>query len=228
MDEIPTSEAQDLKPEENQVVSPKHKSSKRPLLVLLVVLLIAGVSFGVWYWQQRKIDDLNQQLIASKNTQQAPAAPADPVEVHLVGPIESSFTVALPDAWVFGVCPDTEIIFLAPSADKLGKCNSESFGTVSISKVSGDVREPETAFADASVYGSVSYEVVTVNGVPGVKVGYTLLDNGILGYPPVNTKTVRYTLFKDGNSYVMGYQQQPGDTDYRAVFEDIATSFATP
>lgn len=227
MDEIPTSEAKDPKPEENQVVPPRHKSSKKPLLVLLVILLIAGASFGVWYWQQRKIDDLNQQLIAAKNAQQAPAAAADPVKVRLVGPIESSFTVALPDAWVFGVCPDNEIIFLAPTKGKLGKCNSESFGTVSISKLSGDAREPETAFADASVYGSVSYEVVTVNGVPGVKVGYTLLDNGILGYPPVNTKFVEYTFFKDGSSYVMVYHQQPGDTDYEAVFEAIATSFAT-
>lgn len=228
MDEIPTSQDNESQPQESQVVTPKQKRSKKPLWVLLVILLVAAAAAGAWYWQQRKIDDLEKQLSVASSSQQTKEAPTDPVEVHLVGPVEASFSVELPDAWVFGTCADTEIVFLAPSADKLGKCNTESFGTVSISKVPGDVREPETAFADAAVYGSVNYEVVTLDGAPGVKVSYTVLDSGELGYPPVNTKMIRYTVFKDGNSYVIGYQQQPGDTDYAAVFEDIANSFATP
>jgi len=65
-------------PVEQTTTSPAKKpksNSKKVLLVLLVVMLLAASLFGVWYIQQRKINDLDQQIndLTSKSAQE----PAD-------------------------------------------------------------------------------------------------------------------------------------------------------
>src|SRR3990167_3101234 len=116
--------APDTKPYE--VVGPKKKRGKQALLWLLILLLIGGAGSGAW--------DYNQQIKQLQEAAKADKAPEkEIVKVQVVKSADNSFSVEAPVEWLSGTCEDSTIVFLAPSADLLGKCATEYFGIVSMS-----------------------------------------------------------------------------------------------
>ena len=215
--------APDTKPYE--VVGPKKKRGKQALLWLLILLLIGGAGYGAWYYQQQNIDDLNQQIKQLQEAAKADKAPEkEIVKVQVVKSADNSFSVEAPVEWLSGTCEDSTIVFLAPSADLLGKCATEYFGIVSMSKTPGDNRSAEGDFADETLYSDVTFAAVTVNGVEGVRVSYTNVGEFEVG-PLAGTKAISYQLFDGTSTYMISYSQQPSDPDYSEEFETITQSF---
>ena len=150
------------------------------------------------------------------------------VILDLVGPDSGGYKVEKPTDWVTGSCEDNpDIFFLAPTTDLLGKCQTEYFGTVSVSKIDGDVRRTEEYYAADDYYRSPAFTAVTVDGLPGYRVSYSIALESELGYPPVGTFEYFYNLYDavDNVTYKIGYRELPSDTDYQPKFIEIAESF---
>jgi len=198
------------------------------LLIILLLLVIAGIVFaGLNVWNSRKTTKEDPITGSSSVTKETPEPPA-PAPTR-VAPTSEAFEVTLPDGWVDGRCEDSaDIVFLAPTADLLGKCQTESFGMVSVSRAEGDQRRTEESFMADDYYGSTTYEAVTIDDLPGYKVTYTVATETELGYPPVGTYEAMYHLYDaDSNkTYILGYRQFEGDPDHKATFATIAESFA--
>lgn len=208
-----------------QVVGPKKHRSKKMLMWLLILLLIGASGYGGWYYQQQKIDDLNLQIKQLKEAASQPTeAEQDVVRVQLVRPADKSYSVEAPLDWLSGTCEDSAVVFLAPTSDLLGKCATEFFGMVSISKQPGDNLAVEADFSDDSIYSDVSFTSTSINGVNGVKISHTQVGAFEVG-PVAGTKTISYQLFDGTNTYIISYSEQPGWPDHSDDFELIAQSF---
>src|SRR5687767_8185087 len=115
-------------PQKYEVVGPKKPRGRKFFKFLLILLLIGLVGGGVWYWQQQKIDDLNQQLkdqkeAADKKAKESGQKSAEVERVQVVRPPDNSYSVEAPVDWFTGNCE--ELVFLAPTEDLLGKCATE-------------------------------------------------------------------------------------------------------
>lgn len=195
-------------------------------IILLILLLLAILGFAGWrIW---KADDSGSEPPAtSESSPETDAAeePAEPEPTYAMPP-SGAYRVEQPDGWVKGTCADSsDLLFLAPSNDKLGTCNSENGGTVAISKNNGDVSQPESYYTSNAEYGSVSYGTFTADGITGYKVSYEIVAESILGYPPVGTEQTQYTLFDGTNSFVIVYTRLPGHADVSATVQALAESF---
>lgn len=188
------------------------------ILALILALVIGLVGWRVWAMRSDKATDTS----TAKTAEEEEPAPA----VTYVQPPSEDYRIALPDTWVSGSCPDTpNLLFLAPTADKLGKCNSESGGTVSIGRNDGNTGYGEDYYTSDDYYGDVVYTAVTIDGIEGYKVAYTVATETELGYPPIGTQVVQYVLFDGTNTYQVTYTRFSGDPDLSAQAQAIAESF---
>lgn len=193
-----------------------------PLILILLILLLLALGFAAWRVLGSDSDKPSDSSESTSTTKETPDEPA----VTYAKPISEAYQVVQPDAWVKGTCPDNpDLLFLAPSSDKLGKCQTESFGTVSVTKNAGDSTNNEEYYTGDDYYGSVSYSAVTIDGITGYKVGYTIAGESELGYPPIGTKQVLYVLYDGTNTYTIAYGQMAGDADHAATAQAIAESF---
>ncbi len=192
-----------------------------PLLIILLVLLIALLGFAGWkVWDNNRN---NQKVAESSETAVVEE------DVAIIQPASGLYGVALPAGWVTNTCSDgVDILMLAPNEELLGACNTESFGTVSITANEGDGRESESVFVDDPMFSDVTYNSdINVNGLPGVKVSYTVAEESLLGYPPVGTHIIMYQLYDstNGQTYIVAYRQLPDQPDNTAIFTEIVESF---
>src|SRR5688500_10534002 len=94
-------------PQKFEAVGPKRPRSRKFLKFLLVLLLLALVGGGVWYWQQQKIDDLNQQLkdlkkAVEEKSKESGDKEAEVVKVQVVRPPDNSYSAQAPLDWLTG------------------------------------------------------------------------------------------------------------------------------
>lgn len=187
------------------------------ILGLVLILVIGLVGWRVWAMRSDKAADT-----PAKITEKTAAEP----ELNYIQPPNEAYKVALPDTWVNSSCPDTpDLLFLAPTIDKLGKCNSESGGTVVVTRNDGNTGYGEDYYTESDYYDSPVYTVVTIDGIEGYKVAYTVGSDDGLGYPPIGTQVVRYVLFDGTDTYSINYTRFAGDPDESAKAQFIAESF---
>ena len=193
------------------------------IILLVLILAILGV-IGWRVWESSKTDD-SATPSASSNSKKKSTDKGITTFTY-VKPVSESYRVALPTGWVSGTCADnTEILFLAPTTDKLGKCSSESGGTVAVSKNSGDIGHNEEYYTSDDYFGSPVFTPITIDGITGYKVSYSVATDTELGYPPVGTQIVHYSLFDGTNTYTLTYNRFAGDPDLTATVQTLAESF---
>lgn len=190
-------------------------------LILLLILLLLVIGFVGWrVWDARS----NEDTSSTSAPVEKDATPAD--EVVTVRPPSEGYQVTLPDTWVSSTCADTpDLLFLAPTEDKLGTCNSESGGTVAIARNDGNIGYGADYYAADPYYGDAVYTPITIDGIAGYKVSYSVATETELGFPPVGTQVVQYVLFDGTHTYTTTYTRMSGDPDLTTEVQTLAESF---
>jgi len=210
----------------NDKTSAKHPKLKIVLLILASLLLLSTAAYAGYKYaksDEKKSDKTSELKSSSERKDEG-----TDVTAEMVGPDSGDYEVELPTDWVTGSCADNpDIFFLAPTTELLGKCQTEYFGTVAISKIEGDQRRTEEYYVADDYYGSPAFSAVTIDSLPGYRVSYSVATEGELGYPPINTFEYVFDLYDatDDVTYKIAYRQLPDDDDYQAHFVAIAESF---
>jgi hypothetical protein len=195
-----------------------------PLLVILILLLLALIGFTGWrVWSASNTDTDSAPAASSPaTTDKIETGEEAPPALERISTASDSYSVALPSGWVHATCEDTDILFLAPSEELLGRCNSGSFGAISISRSAGDSRAEGDPRSDPTAT-DVSVTDVTINRQPATKTSYTVGGDGAM--VAVGTRFVSYRVFYEGNTYTLGAQQAPGGTSYATELDAFVRSF---
>lgn len=188
------------------------------ILGVVLVVVIGLVGWRVWVMRSDK---------APSETASSPSAEKEvEPDLNYIQPPSEAYRVALPEGWTSNTCPDSpNTLFMAPTIDKLGKCNTESGGTVAIDRQDGNVGYGEDYYTSNSYYDSPAYTPMTVDGIEGYRISYYVGDDDGLGYPPIGTQIVKYVLFDGTNTFVITYTRFAGDPDEGANAQAIAESF---
>lgn len=220
----------EMQDEPKAMVSPVNpKTSKKKIILISIAIILASSLVAFAGYKFAKSDSEDTKSSSSEETKSTTKeAPADIVVAELVSPESGEYEVELPESWVTGSCADNpDIFFLAPTTELLGKCQTEYFGTVSISKIEGDQRRTEEYYAADDYYGSPAFSAVTIDSLPGYRVSYSIAQESELGYPPVGTFEYTYNLYDELEdvTYKIAYRELSSDSDYQAEFIVIAESF---
>ncbi|MEO5628109.1 MAG: hypothetical protein ABIQ89_04465 [Candidatus Saccharimonadales bacterium] len=193
-----------------------------PLIILLVIVILGVLGFAGWtVWKKSKATPATTSSAKTEVTKDKTAKP----EPTYTMPTSAAFRVVAPDGWVNSTCADNpDTLFLATTSDKLGKCQSDFGGTVVISKVSGNATQPESYYSSDASLGSVVYSDVTIDGVSGHKVSYTVTGAAEVG-PAVGTQQTTYILYDGTSSYIITYTRLSGEADLSAEVQALAESF---
>lgn len=207
----------------------KPKASKKKIILISIAIILATAVVAFAGYKFAKSDSKDTKSASSEETKStAKEAPVEAVVAEVVSPESGEYEVELPADWVTGSCSDNpDIFFLAPTTDLLGKCQTEYFGTVSISKIEGDQRRSEEYYAADDYYRSPAFSEVIIDSLPGYRVSYSIAQESELGYPPVGTFEYTYNLYDEIEdvTYKIGYRELATDSDYQAEFIVIAESF---
>lgn len=140
------------------------------LLILLAIALIGGTG---WYvWQNKDDSSPESESSSSQNeaaTEEESAADptADWATYKSTGGI---FTLKHPKTWVTSSDCEDNPLFLAPTKEQLGSCNSENGGTVAISTMTESYeKQPDSDYANTAIYKEYKKTVVKVNGVDATR-----------------------------------------------------------
>lgn len=204
----------------------KPKKLKVLGLVLLTLVLLFGSAFAGYKYAKSKEKEPEASSEVKSASETKDVEPTTVAET--VSPDSGGYEVELPEDWVTGSCADNpDIFFLAPTTELLGKCQTEYFGTVSVSKIEGDQRRTEEYYAADDYYRSPAFSSVTIDSLPGYRVSYSIATESELGYPPVGTFEYIYNLYDEAEdvTYKIAYRELPSDEDYQAEFITIAQSF---
>lgn len=198
-----------------------------PLIIVLVLLLLGLLGFAGWtVYSKNKKTETSTAKSETKKAAAPEKSTTKRIEPTYVKPAGEAYRVALPATWVSGTCADNpDILFLAPTSDKLGKCQSEYFGTVALSKNAGNIGHNEEYYTSDDAYADVTYTATTIDGIAGYKVTYTVATANELGVPAVGTKIVQYVLYDGANSYTISYSRTAAEADLTAVVQTLAESF---
>jgi hypothetical protein len=205
----------------------KSKKFKTLSIILLILLLLSSAAFAGFKYaksdEPKKEDTKPDETSLSEDKDliisEAPETARS---------ISELYEVNLPDGWEKGTCPDNpDILFLAPTTELLGRCQTESFGMVSVSVAQEDTRRTEEYYSADDYYAAPTYSTTTVDGLSGYWVSYNIAAENIVGYPPIGTYEYSLNLFdpSDGKTYIVAYRELPGDPNYRSDFTAIALSF---
>lgn len=196
-----------------------------PLIIIFLLLLLAVVGFAGWtvYSTNKDTEPSKTSSSTSDTTKKTTPKRVEPTYATTVSVI---YRVVQPDSWVKGTCADNpDILFLAPSTDKLGKCQTEYFGTVAITKNIGNIGHNEEYYTSDDAYAEVTYSAITIDGITGYKVSYRVATENELGVPAVGTKIVQYVLFDGTNTFSISYSRASGDPDLTTEVQKLAESF---
>lgn len=189
--------------------------------LILLLLLLGIIGLVVWTLWSVSNKDPEASISPQANEKIETSDEAPPV-LERLSSTRDSYSVVLPSGWVHRTCEGTDILFLAPNEEELGKCNSGYFGAISISRNAGDVRAEGDPSSDPSAT-EISVTSVTIDGQPATQTSYTVA--GEESMIPVGTRLVRYQIFFEGNTYTLGASQAPGGTSYASELDAIVRSF---
>ena len=227
-------ETQNSEPASSAASVPPTKKSgglKKFLMILLILLLIGAAGGGAWYAQQKKINKLEKdKKAAEEKADKAGSAKSgekrEVVRVQVARPASRSFSVEIPLDWLSGTCGE-DLLFIANTEQRLGKCDTEYFGMMSFSWAAGDTREPTATYSSNPDYADFTSAAVTINGVSGDKLTYRFVGESLVGYPATGSSFITYRLFDGTNTFIATYDRNAGETDYRTDFEAIVETLDT-
>jgi hypothetical protein len=131
------------------------------------------------------------------------------------------FSLRYPPTWQQRTCKVAghTTLYLAPTADTLGVCNSGFGGQMSVGAQAGDQRSVYEWTA-ASGYASLVTTAVTVSGIAGIRQSATVSATSSSGPgPAVGSKIVQYIFSTNDRTYTFAYTQAPSAPDTLASFE---------
>jgi hypothetical protein len=174
-------QAKSMKP----VVMKKSGMAKKFFTWLLVLLLIAGAGAGAYFWQQRQIDDLNQQLTSSQTQLKVAQTSAKEAIAKSEAASQQTTRDTERQADIQALSTQLDTYFTAnkhyPSLTNL---NDSSWRTTNMKAVDTKV------FADPS-----SPTIVQLADKPAAKVyAYAATDKAGATCEADNTKCTKYTL----------------------------------
>jgi len=195
-------------------------------LILLLILFILGITVFVGWrvWSSSSEDPVSGTTNSTNGSPQKDEDSEDPGgTLERISTFSDSYSVNLPVGWYYSTCEGTDILFLAPSEDLLGKCDSGYFGAISISRNAGDRRAEGDPSSDSTVT-EVSVTEVTIDRQPATKVSYTVGGDGDI--IAIGTKFIRYQIFYEGNTYTIGTSNTPGETSFAEELDGIVRTFS--
>ncbi len=197
-----------------------------PLIIVVSVLLLGLLGFAGWtvYNKNKKTD--TKTTSSTAKTSDTPATPKKTVELTTVKPVSKIYQVDIPVSWVSGTCTDNpDLLFLAPTKDTLGKCQSEYFGTVSVTKSAGSTGHNKEYYTTNNEYTDVSFEPLAIDDFASYKVSYTQATANELGVPAVGTIITQYVIYDGSDTFTLSYSRTNADADLSVAFQDLAESF---
>ena len=204
-----------------------NQKGMSPLIIILLLLLLGIIGFTGWFvWNSNKTGSSTSTSAESSTKDESKTEKRIRVEPPYIKPPSEAYRVILPSAWVTSNCSDSpDLLFLAQSTDKLGKCQSEYFGTVAIAKNTGNIGHNEEYYTSDDAYADVTYTATTIDGITGYKVAYTVATENELGVPKVGTKIVQYFLYDGTNTFSISYSRPSGEPALTATVQTLAESF---
>jgi hypothetical protein len=131
------------------------------------------------------------------------------------------FALRYPSAWQQRTCAVSghTTLYLAPTTDTLGACNSGFAGQVYVAAVGGDQRSTYT-WSTTGGYDDVKSQTVTVAGFTATRQTANVPDSAAAG-PVPGSKQVQYLLYAGGRTYIAVYSQAPSAPDTLADFDTM-------
>lgn len=202
------------------------------LIEALLIFVIAGLLGGTgWYvWNARNNANKSAINADSANSSVAKSAKkvvADPTANWTAySSKDGQFSLKYPTTWSYNSCPDATnpVLLMGPTAQTVGKCNSDFVGEILVTSVSGDKRSDYSL--DVKTYPDVKKAAVTVAQVAGEKQTgtYTIAQGDQPALGPANgTKAINYVFFTNNRTYIIQYQQQPNYPDVSADLDMLVT-----
>ncbi len=189
------------------------------LLIIIIALVLALLGFLGWRaWEAASKDPVAS---SADSTEKLDVTDEMPSTLERISTASDSYTVALPEEWLYRTCEDTDILFLAPSEDLLGICSSGYFGAISISRSAGDTTAEGDPRDDPSLI-DVEVSDVTIDGQPATKVSYTVGESDFL---TPGAEYIRYQIYYEGNTYTIGTGREPTGVSFAVELDGLVRSF---
>lgn len=210
---------------DNNPTKPNPKKTRTggfqvPVGFIVVTTLILGLlGFVGWRsWDAANPDPVKSSDDSAEKVEVGEEAPESLERISTAG---DSYTVPLPTGWLYELCEDSDILFLAPTEDLLGQCNSGYFGAISISRNGGDTRSESDPTSDPSAV-EVEISEVTIDGQPATRVSYSIGESDFL---TTGAEYLFYQIFYEGNTYTLGTSSEPGEVSFTEELDSIVRSF---
>lgn len=211
---------------------------KQALTGLLVLLIVAGAAGGVWYWQQQKIDKLENAGRTTTTTagDSGDSGLIDPTDTAhwntvFLGPaliddgsgaagVLAGLSFRLPIGWTVKNCGGAGALvgYVSPTSDNQASCNSEGSSPIVVSVQAGDAKEAYT-YEDTTAYTDREVKDVTIDGRAFQRISVTVAQPLEFG-PAKGSKLVSYVALVDGVTYAATYVRNANEAD-----KDLTTDF---
>lgn len=192
--------------------------------ILLTIGIAAGVGllvWNVWFSHNTELEPTPPKQTSQPNETVKIEEPKESEKERVSSP-NNTYSVEIPDGWVSSSCNDVDVLFLAPSPDLLGKCNSGFGGTISISRNDGDVRSESNPSDDPNIT-NFSESEISLDDQPATRSRYTLTDGG--GFIADGTTFVIFQAFYNNSTYRLVTNYAPNGSSYISELDAIADSF---
>lgn len=196
-------------------------------IVLVVVAVVAGAGYYVWYSQNKskKADDTSQT-----NATQPTQNTGTEGWVNYSN-TQGRYSFTHPSTWVQSANPELcspGLALFGVNAASVGKCGSGSGGQMVFIGLSGEVNKEDDIKTD--YYSDIKTENVTVNNVTGTKTTATAKDTSTDNMPSTlkaGTKIVRYRFVTGGQTYIATYYSANAGDDFPDALSDFNALMTT-
>ncbi len=195
---------------------------------LILIGTIIAVA-GIWWYAMRNstpAEDNSTTTVVKTSTSSAKTATISATKDGFKT-IQSNlgFIVTYPENWTTKSC-EGSALFLSPTKDTLGHCDSDSLGVVSIiyyddRDYQKDVSDLQTI--DMSNFNNPVKTATTVGGKDAFKIS-GLFKKDIPGMGGKDAVWVLYTVNLSGKALSVRYYQSPTSSDVSKEFEQIVSS----
>lgn len=192
--------------------------------ILLTIGIAAGVGllvWNVWFSHNTELEPVPPKQTSQPNETVKIEEPKESEKERVSSP-NNTYSVEIPDGWVSSSCNDVDVLFLAPSPDLLGKCNSGFGGAISISRNDGDVRSESNPLNDPSAT-EISESRTTLGDQQATRTSYTIANGD--GLIPDGTTFVRFQTFYNNSTYTLVTSHSPNASSFVGELDEIASSF---